>query len=132
MDMMGPSRGAARSRARASRNNPFSRGTTGRNSTNTKRIEGVITRGMESGDIVRLSQGDRALKEVPINPNNILISVKGWTESKAAKNPGGGTDELMEFLQRKAGGIHLRKVSHDPSYITNVFAVSTPTLGANR
>ena len=72
-----------------------------------------IIKGINSGEAVIRGRGENRFRAgVPpkepradrkqSTPAWDQISVRGWTESKAASNPGGGVKELIEFLQRKA------------------------------
>ena len=68
-------------------------------------LEKALIRGMNSGEaIVRDNCEARPSNKQKryVEPTWDQISVRGWTESKAASNPGGGIKQLLEFLQRKA------------------------------
>ena len=126
----GRGRGSGPSRApRGPRANPFSRGAArgavNRNNFNTDQMEKAVLRGMNTGDVIQSSKInglrviDGALKEVrgqERRPRDVEVTVTGWEHSKAANNPGGGVNELVAFLQRKASShsssqIHVHKVS---------------------
>lgn len=72
------------------------------------KVQKAVLRGMGSSDTA--PKGSRSsLRNVrgrgttrPTDPGWDQITVKGFTESKAADNPGGGISELIAFLERKA------------------------------
>lgn len=82
-----------------------------RTGINPSAMQKAILRGMNSGDaVVRGSRAGisarSALKEACRGERGSgglhQISVRGWKESKASSNEGGGVKELIEFLERKA------------------------------
>ncbi|MCJ1242997.1 nuclear mRNA export, poly(A)+RNA binding protein [Trapelia coarctata] len=89
--------------------NPFPRG-----SLDPATIQKAIARGLSSGNAILREQkggirmagvlseaaGDRRNRHLTKGLDQ--ITVRGWTESKAASNVGGGIKELLGFLERKA------------------------------
>lgn len=93
--------------------NPFPRG-----SLDPSAIQKAIARGLSSGNAILREQkggirmagvlgdaaGDRRNRYFTKGLDQ--ITVRGWTESKAASNVGGGIKELLGFLERKATPAH--------------------------
>lgn len=105
-------RGQAQNQAtstRSSTRNPFPR-----TSLDPATIQKAIARGLSSGNTILREQkggvrmagvltdaaGDRRNRQLTKGLDQ--ITVRGWTESKAASNVGGGVKELLGFLERKA------------------------------
>ena len=94
---------------RSNPRNPFQRG-----SLDPATIQKAIARGLSSGNAILRDQkggvrlggvlsdaaGDRRNRHLTKGLDQIIV--RGWTESKAASNVGGGIKELLAFLERKA------------------------------
>jgi nuclear RNA export factor len=95
MDASGRGRGRGRTN-RSERGAHPSRPHPTKDNIDPSTMQRAITRAMNSGDAI--------LRDGPRDRRGGLdqISVRGWKESKAASNPGGGITELLSFLERKA------------------------------
>lgn len=90
------------------------RGGVARGTTNPRRIGQAWDNINSENAIIRPQQSDAPLRGIlKVNPSSPMgnqnsklnqVSVRGWTESKAASNQDRGIKDLIAFLERKATG----------------------------
>lgn len=108
LDMDGEGRRAKRSAAGDTNASKPSRSTRSSTAASNRQAEALVRHLNGNPSMAsRVSTSKRGSQRTP--PGLAWLVVKGLKESKAASNPGGGVQDLLRFLERKASGLADRK-----------------------
>ena len=108
LDMDGEGRRAKRSGVGDANSSKPSRSTRSSTAASNRQAEALVRHLNGNPSVAsRVSTSKRGLQKAL--PGLAWLVVKGLKESKAASNPGGGVQDLLRFLERKASGLADRK-----------------------
>lgn len=108
LDMDGEGRRAKRTAAGDANASKPSRSTRSSTGTSNRQAEALVRHLNGNPSVAsRASTSKRGAQRTL--PGLAWLVVKGLKESKAASNPGGGVQDLLRFLERKASGLADRK-----------------------